>query len=128
MQTNIHFQSAKSLTVKEDVMTMPANLPDFPFHAWLTLEDSAGGSIVLHVHDVETLDKLAFHATALARSIRNARESASAGPECDCPAREAGNADSPDLHTAQCAKSLQHHLIEPTGDLNEEPLRSGYDA
>lgn len=79
MQTNIHFQSVKSLTVKEDVMGLLPDAPDFPFHAWLTLEDSAGGSIVIHVHDVETLDKLAFHATALARSIEHTRKYADDG-------------------------------------------------
>jgi hypothetical protein len=72
MQAHMHFPSAKSLTVNVESMQTPVLSPDFPFHAWMTLADDNGGSVVLHVHDVETLDKLAFHATALARSLRDA--------------------------------------------------------
>jgi hypothetical protein len=115
MQANIHFQSVKSLTVKEDVMRLLPDASNVPFHAWLTLEDSEGGSIVIHVHDVETLDKLAFHATALARSIRNAKEYADNGvvdpQEQDVPFGT-GGADYVPVS----------HLIEEPSALDNEPI------
>lgn len=106
MQANIHFQSAKDLSVDADHIISP----DDDLHAWVSIQDPNSGSMVIHVHDIETLDKLAFHLTSFARQLRTEAEM-----------RES-------RHSYFDEADVQHHLIEPTGDLNEEPLRSGYDA